>query len=105
MLALIEITMQYTGTYKKLHFFENVAVDFESGCGTINRSPTRAAALLATDELALKFLDEMAVRIWVSGVGRLMALGVKVFDGFDRLFFDNCIERKRNVGGGCSRLD
>ena len=72
--------------------------------GTINRSPTRAAALLATDELALKFLDEMAGGF---GVSRRMfrALGVKVLDGFFRRFFDNLIERKRNVGGGCSRLD
>jgi len=37
--------------------------------GTINRSPTRAAALLATDELALKFLEEMAGGFGVSGLG------------------------------------
>ena len=72
--------------------------------GTINRSPTRAAALLATDELALEFLERLE---GVFGVLErvLWALGGEVFDGLDRRFFDNCIERKRNVGGGCSRLD
>jgi len=71
--------------------------------GTINRSPTRAAALLATDELALKFLEEMAGGFGVSG-GDVSGSRGKV-STVNRLFFDNCIERKRNVGGGCSRLD
>jgi len=35
--------------------------------GLINRSPTRAAALLATDELALKFLEKVLSGLWVSG--------------------------------------
>ena len=70
----------------------------------INRSPTRAAALLATDELALKFLAKVWCVFGVSGGNALGSWWIG-FDGFDRLFFDNCIERKRNVGGGCSRLD
>jgi hypothetical protein len=35
--------------------------------GTINRSPTRAAALLATDELALEFLERLEGVFWVLG--------------------------------------
>ena len=48
--------------------------------GTINRSPTRAAALLATDELALKFLEKVLSGLWVSG-GNADGSRGKVFDG------------------------
>ncbi len=48
--------------------------------------------------------NESLVRVWGFRRERFGLLGGG-FDGLDRLFFDNCIERKRNVGGGCSRLD
>jgi hypothetical protein len=53
--------------------------------GTINRSPTRAAALLATDELALKFLGKVWCGFGVSGRD-VWALGVRFSTDFSVCF-------------------